>query len=101
MKYCPAEVDAAKEAAMMGGLQEHSIGGPYPWIVVGIENPLVNDRVAQGTFYYVQNPDGTIGSLLYNTAEGAAELASCIKRGVCQQTATQYHYMIVYDDVLE
>ena len=93
MKLCPAEVDASRELAKRGGLQDHSIGGPYPWIVVGIENPVyykatLGDAdvgepvVLRGLFYYVQNPDGSIGSLLFEQAETAHEVASQIKEGL-------------------
>ena len=115
MKLCPAEVDASRELAKRGGLQDHSIGGPYPWIVVGIENPTYIHREVwetgagqdevetvrrlEGTFFYVQNPDGTIGSLLYDRAETAAELASQIKDGLLNQLLyTRYTWAGIYGD---
>lgn len=101
MKLCPAEVDASRELAKRGGLQDHSIGGPYPWIVVGIENPtyihrevwetgagqdeVETVRSLPGTFYYVQNPDGSIGSVLYMKAETAHKHASDLKNGFTPQ----------------
>lgn len=94
--------DKQREAAKLGGLQDHSIGGPYPWIVVGIENPgyvktrryFVNETEQEeitytarlrGTFYYVQNPDGSIGSLLFDNAHSAGVVASWTKLGVREQ----------------
>lgn len=94
--------DTQREAAKLGGLQDHSIGGPYPWIVVGIENPgyvatrryFINETEQQeityterlrGTFYYVQNPDGSIGSYLFRKAKSAHQMAEWIKQEVLPQ----------------
>jgi hypothetical protein len=38
-----------------GGLQQHSVGGPYPYIVVGIDNPT---GLEPGLYYYVQDKAG-------------------------------------------
>lgn len=94
-RFCPAAVEAAEdfEAAQRGGIQGWSVGDLYPYIVVGIDNPSyeihcesgfcasTRDKVLYhtGTFYYVQLPDGHIGSRLYGSAEDAFDLAVLYK----------------------
>lgn len=77
------------EQAKRGGIQEHSVGGLLPFILVGIENPrydihaseafCASDRFTlghhEGTYWYVQNPDGSIGSRLFATYDAAAHYA--------------------------
>lgn len=78
--------DKRVETAKRGGIQEHSVGGLLPFILVAIENPrydihaseafCASDRFTlghhEGTFWYVQNPDGSIGSRLFKTYDAAA-----------------------------
>ena len=41
---------ATHEAAKLGGLQGHSIGKPYPYMVVSIDNPT---DMPKGLYWYV------------------------------------------------
>lgn len=104
--------DKQREAAKLGGLQDHSIGGPYPWIVVGIENPsyiveeewqtgigsewVETTKHLEGTFYYVQNPDGTIGSKLFKFAATAHQRAAELKDGRTPVVFTRKEWAGVY-----
>lgn len=38
-----------------GGLQQHSIGGPFPFVLVGIDNPT---GLEPGLYWYVQDKTG-------------------------------------------
>lgn len=81
--------DKRVETAKRGGIQEHSVGGLLPFILVAIENPRYDIHVSEafcasdrftlghheGTYWYAQNPDGSIGSRLFKTYDAAAHYA--------------------------
>ena len=111
-RLCPSCVDASKEEAKRGGLQEHSIGDHYPWVVVGVENPElhkpeewatgigsqlvvpVKGNLVRGTFYYVMNPDGTYATDLYRNADQAYTMALLIKQGKAPAMFLTLHQFI-------
>lgn len=65
-------VDAPVRHAVVkdtGDVRPQSVGGPYPWIVVAIENPGPHE----GLFWYVQGPRGD-RLTAYTTEERIAQL---------------------------
>ncbi len=56
-----------------GGLQNHSVGGPYPYIVVAIDNPT---GLEPGLYYYVQDKRGDRCTIHTRSASLAVEWAA-------------------------
>lgn len=67
-----------------GGLQQHSIGGPFPFVLVGIENPK---GLRPGTYWYVQDKTGRRVTAHHRncnmTGNIAAGLVSLYPDGIC------------------
>lgn len=56
-----------------GGLQQHSIGGPFPFVLVGIENPR---GLQPGTYWYVQDKAGQRCTIHFRKCDDAADHAA-------------------------
>ena len=58
-----------------GGLQQHSIGGPYPYIVVAVDNPT---GLEPGLYYYVQDKAGNRCTAHTKSAEKVIRVAATL-----------------------
>lgn len=69
--------DKVRDGLYTGDVRPESVGGPYPWIVVAIDNPT---GVKPGTYYYVQNPDGIRGTFFTRSLQSAIDWAASRKK---------------------
>lgn len=67
-----------------GGLQQHSVGGPYPFVVVGIDNPT---GLKPGLYWFVQDKTGRRVTAhrrsCDHTGNVAANLSQLYPDGIC------------------
>lgn len=67
-----------------GGLQQHSVGGPYPFVLVGIDNPA---GLKPGLYWFVQDKTGRRVTAhrrsCDHTGNVAASLSQLYPDGIC------------------
>jgi hypothetical protein len=56
-----------------GDIRGDSQGGPFPWIVVAVDNPT---GLVPGLYWYVQLPSGERGSVYFTSADVAGDKAA-------------------------
>lgn len=70
-----------------GGLQQHSIGGPFPFVLVGIDNPT---GLEPGLYWYVQDKAGDRCTIHIKDCERAGKVAAYLSTtypgGICSHT---------------